>query len=79
MKQILAPLLVSVLFSMAPALASAACYAEYKAKRNNPLKLVYDVARISGPCTVSSASAQLKSKLAKRGLTLLKVMSVEEK
>ena len=58
--------------------ASAACYAEYKAKRDNPLELFYDVAQISAPCTRASARAQLGALLASQGLTLLKVMSVSE-
>ena len=58
--------------------AQAACYAEYKAKRDNPLELYYDVAKISGPCTVKNAKAQLRKRLKAEGLTLLKVLSVTE-
>lgn len=58
--------------------AQAACMAEYKAKRDNPLELYYDVAQISGPCTVANAQAQLQGLLAAQGLTLLKVLSVTE-
>ncbi|SLN57559.1 hypothetical protein PEL8287_03093 [Roseovarius litorisediminis] len=58
--------------------AQAGCTAEYKAKRDNPLELFYDVATIDGPCTVANATAQLKAQLAGRGLKLLKVMSVRE-
>lgn len=59
--------------------ADAACYAEYKAKRDNPFELHYDVAQISGPCTIASARAQLAGLLAAQGLTLLKVLSVSQK
>ena len=58
--------------------AQAACTAEYKAKRDNPLELYYDVAQITGPCTVQNAEAQLRAMLAAQGLTLLKVLSVAE-
>ena len=58
--------------------AQAACYAEYKAKRDNPFALYYDVAQISGPCTVANAKAQLGASLARQGLTLLRVLSVRE-
>ena len=58
--------------------ASAACYAEYKAKRDNPLELFYNVAQIGAPCTRASARAQLSALLASQGLTLLKVLSVSE-
>ena len=58
--------------------ASAACYAEYKAKRDNPFELHYSVAQISGPCTIASARSQLSGMLAAQGLTLLKVLSVSQ-
>lgn len=61
----------------AAATAQAACFAEYKAKRDNPLELFYDVAQISGPCTKANARAQLQQMLTRQGLTLLKVLSVK--
>lgn len=61
------------------ATAQAACYVEYKAKRDNPLELFYDVAVVPGPCTMASARAQLAPMLAGQGLTLLKILSVREK
>ena len=60
------------------AAAQAACLAEYKAKRDNPLELFYNVAVISGPCTVAQARAELQARLARQGLKLLKVISVRE-
>lgn len=58
--------------------ASAACYADYKAKRENPLKLHYGVIRIdSNPCVMSD---KVRSTVAKRlnsaGWQLLQVRSV---
>lgn len=64
--------------SATASLAQAACLAEYKAKRDNPLELYYDVAQVSGPCTIQNAEAQLRQILAAQGLTLLKVLSVTE-
>ena len=58
--------------------ASAACTATYKAKRDNPLELYFETIEISGACTVAAASAELRARLAERGLTLLKVLSVQE-
>lgn len=58
-----------------PALASD-CYADYKAKQDNPLRLHYGVAEISGPCTAASAQRQLAQRLGARGWTLLNVVSV---
>nr|WP_241188098.1 hypothetical protein [Pseudohalocynthiibacter aestuariivivens] len=66
------------LISFGASAADAACYAEYKAKQDNPFKLHYSVAQISAPCTMASARAQLSSLLASQGLTLLKVLSVRQ-
>lgn len=57
--------------------AHAACVVEYKAKRDKPLELYYDVATINAPC--AQAEAALQAQLAKKGQTLLKVMSKKEK
>jgi len=57
--------------------AHAACQVEYKAKRDNPLKLYHDVTTVDAPC--ASAEAALRAQLAARGLTLLKVLSKRER
>ena len=57
--------------------AQAACEVEYKAKRDKPLELYYDVTTVNAPC--ASAEAALRVQLAQKGLTLLKVMSKKEK
>jgi len=56
--------------------AQAACYADYKAKQDNPLKLHYGVAEVTGACTVANAEVQLAPRLATGGWTLLNVLSV---
>jgi hypothetical protein len=57
---------------------SAACYADYKAKKENPLKLHYGVMQLdAGPCQMSKAIAnKVKNRLSHGGWTLLKVRSV---
>ncbi len=70
-------LALACLFAFA-AQAHAACIAEYKAKRDTPFELYYDVTQISGPCTLQNARAQLTKMLAAQGLVLLKVLSVTE-
>ncbi|WIV50675.1 hypothetical protein QQG91_13570 [Marivivens sp. LCG002] len=58
-------------------LANAACYADYKAKQDDPLRLQYGVAQISGEdCSVEMAEAELSPKLAADGWTLLNVLGV---
>ena len=77
MKQIL---LISALgLAVSTVAAQAACNAEYKAKRDNPLELHYNVATIKEPCTKASARAQLEGRLAGQGIKLLKIMTVTKK
>lgn len=57
-------------------IAHAACYADYKAKRDNPLRLHYGVVEVRGDCSARNAEAQLRSALARDGWQLLNVVSV---
>ncbi|MFN3208810.1 MAG: hypothetical protein ACE369_07375 [Roseovarius sp.] len=75
---LLPPALALCLVTATAATAQAACLAEYKAKRETPFELIYDVAQVSGPCTIANATAQLGARLSDQGLTLLKVLSVRE-
>lgn len=55
---------------------SAECYADYKAKRDEPLKLHYGVAQVSdGNCSPGAAEGELSPRLAADGWTLLNVLS----
>ena len=58
--------------------AQAACYADYKAKRENPLRLHYGVMRIdSNPCAMSDKVRQnVGQRLNASGWKLLQVQSV---
>ena len=56
--------------------AQARCYADYKAKRDNPLRLHYGVAEVSGACRRGAARDELEPRLARNGWTLLQVMTV---
>lgn len=58
--------------------AQATCYADYKAKRDNPLRLHYGVAQINDPCTAESATTQLAGRLSNAGWQLLTVVSTFE-
>ncbi|WP_225027213.1 hypothetical protein [Xinfangfangia pollutisoli] len=56
--------------------AGAECYADYKAKKDNPLQLQYGVAQVSdGACSKKAAQAELAPRLAAAGWTLLNVVS----
>ena len=54
--------------------AFAECYADYKAKQDDPLRLHYGVAQVSS-CDTGGAEAELAPKLAADGWTLLTVLS----
>ena len=56
--------------------AHAACFADYKAKRDNPLRLHYGVVEVAGACTIQSASAEIAQRIAAEGWQLLNVVSV---
>jgi hypothetical protein len=68
----------AALLFAAPAFAQD-CYADYKAKQDNPLRLHYGVAQIRGACTTSAAKSELASRLASQGWTLLSVLSTFDK
>ena len=55
--------------------AGAECYADYKAKQDNPLRLQYGVAQVSA-CDRKGAAAELRPRLEQAGWTLLNVLSV---
>jgi hypothetical protein len=55
--------------------ADAECYADYKAKQDDPLRLHYGVAEVSD-CSAGGAAAELEPRLAAAGWTLLNVLGV---
>lgn len=65
-----------LLLMLSTTIAQAACYADYKAKQDNPLRLHYGVAEVSGDCSVSAAEGQLRQRLADGGWQLLNVLGV---
>ncbi|WP_438956635.1 hypothetical protein [Cognatiyoonia sp.] len=66
----------SLALGLSASMVNAACYADYKAKQEDPLRLHYGVAQIDGECSVGAAQQELPGKLASDGWTLLNVLSV---
>lgn len=58
--------------------ANAACFADYKAKQDDPLRLHYGVIRLDGSaCNNKRAAAnEVSRRIARGGWTLLNVMSI---
>jgi uncharacterized membrane protein len=56
--------------------AQAECYADYKAKKDKPLRLIYGVSQVSDAnCDPGAAGAELAPRLDADGWTLLTVLS----
>ncbi|NOD94122.1 MULTISPECIES: hypothetical protein [unclassified Ruegeria] len=75
MKQILSSLTFVALISLGSAASAADCYADYKAKKDNPLRLHYGVIQVSN-CDKGQARAEIAQRLSASGWTLLEVQSV---
>ncbi|WP_435256919.1 hypothetical protein ACSBLW_12335 [Thioclava sp. FR2] len=72
--RVLLSFVAALLFTAMP--ASAECYADYKAKQDDPLRLHYGVAQVSDAnCSKKGAKAELGDRLAAAGWTLLNVVS----
>jgi len=76
MKHSLVIFAVLAVFSGIASGAQAACYADYKAKQDNPLRLHYGVLELRGTCAPGAARAEASQRLARAGWTLLNVISV---
>lgn len=68
-------LALAALLAVLASPAAAECYADYKAKQDDPLRLHYGVAQVSA-CDKGTAEAELQPRLAAGGWTLLNVLSV---
>ena len=72
----MARILVFIFVLLAGLPAHAECYADYKAKQDDPLRLAYGVAQVSdGNCDPGAAAGELGPRLASAGWELLSVMS----
>ena len=72
---LLAPILTALLVAAAP--AQAECFADYKAKQDNPLRLHYGVAAVPDTaCSKKTAAQVLAPRLARDGWQLLNIVSV---
>ncbi|KIN75311.1 hypothetical protein Z945_140 [Sulfitobacter noctilucae] len=75
MKHIVQLFVLCLALTAGHAVQAAGCFADYKAKQDNPLRLHYGVAQINGACDAASAAAELAPRLAAQGWTLLNIVS----
>jgi len=69
--------LALILALMAAAPASASCYADYKAKRDNPLRLHYGVIELpDSACSPDAAKNQIAQRISADGWKLLNILSI---
>ncbi len=76
LKKNLIPLFAALSVALASPALAADCYADYKAKKDGPLRLHYGVVQLRGPCKKAAAKAEIASRITADGWTLLNVMSV---
>lgn len=68
-------LLLAGMLSLAALPASANCFADYKAKQDQPLRLHYGVIQLNGECSASAARSEAGQRLSAAGWKLLNVIS----
>jgi len=69
--------LILALALMAASPASASCYADYKAKQDNPLRLHYGVIELPDTaCTKKDAKGQITQRIGADGWQLLNILSI---
>lgn len=78
MKQMIASLGLSALLALTALPAAAQCFADYKAKQDDPLQLHYGVIELPDPACASkdAANAEINTRIGKEGWTLLAVVSI---
>jgi uncharacterized membrane protein len=71
--------ILALAWALSATAASAACVAEYKAKRDNPLKLKYGTVTVAGSnCTAAGVQSAVSAQLAAQGWILLSILSVSQ-
>ena len=77
MKKIAQKLILAAALAAVAAPASAACYADYRAQRDNPFGLHYGVIEIpDNACSAGAAAPVIARRIASDGWQLLQVISV---
>ena len=69
-------IVITFLALMAATTAQAACFADYKAKQDDPLRLHYGVIELRGPCEPEAAQAEVTERIAVDGWQLLTVETI---
>ncbi len=77
MKRFFKPLLAAAALAVLAGPLHAACFADYRARMDNPLRLHYGVIEVpQSACSVGAASSVVSGRIASQGWTLVQVISV---
>ena len=57
-----------------PALAQSPCYADYKARQTDPLRLHYGTIELRGECDPQASEEEIAARIASEGWQLLEVV-----
>jgi len=78
MKTLMKTVALAAMLTLPALAAQAGCYADYKAKRDNPLKLHYGVVQLpDNACgSLQAAASNISGRLAGDGWVLLNVLSI---
>jgi len=69
--------LILILALMAASPVGASCYADYKAKQDNPLRLHYGVVELpDSACSPDAAKGQIAQRIGADGWQLLNILSI---
>lgn len=76
MRNLMIPLVLIGALTLPQTASAADCFADYKAKQDNPLRLHYGIIQLQGACGRKSAKVEVSARLGQGGWTLLNIMSV---
>lgn len=76
MKHMRAITLAACLSALSVPAFAEQCFADYKAKKDDPLRLHYGVVELSQGCSQKSAKSEIKHRISGDGWQLLNVLSV---
>lgn len=68
---------VALIAALSAGAADAACYADYKARRDRPYALAYGVIALpDSACTPAAAARETAARIGRDGWTLLQIVSI---
>ncbi|SHJ98153.1 hypothetical protein SAMN05444000_11678 [Shimia gijangensis] len=76
MKHLVAITFFACMSVLAAPVSAEQCYADYKAKKDSPLRLHYGVVELYQGCSKNSAKTEISGRISQDGWKLLNVLSI---